>query len=64
MACNYWNLEEQLPLNHNGRKVRYEKYKMCVEMKKLTRYQYYIYNRNVTENNIQTVDEQDGYTTN
>lgn len=37
---------------------------MCVEMKKLTRYQYYIYNRNVTENNIQTVDEQDGYTTN
>ncbi len=33
-------------------------------MKKLTRYQYYIYNRNVAENNIQTVDEQYGYTTN
>ncbi len=31
-------------------------------MKKLTRYQYYIYNRNVTENNIQTADEQCGYT--
>lgn len=32
--------------------------------KRANKISYYIYNRNVAKNNIQTVDEQYGYTTN